>query len=120
MHDQPDINAEQGWVLVPNLIGTPWRQARQLADDCGLCPTSDNPDGPPLAELGWPGGVVAAQHPQSGTRVRRGDKLRLQFLKPPQGPDMAGDREPRHPSPSPLTLTAEALPEHDRDDVVGE
>lgn len=93
---------------VPDVVGKPWREARRQLDECGPFPTSDDPDEPPLAALGWPGGVVASQDPPPGGSVSRGARVVLHLVKPDDNPGTAGVREPRRPMPPPSTLTVEA------------
>jgi hypothetical protein len=77
-------------------------------------PDVDQPGWPPLSALGWPGGVVTAQDPRPGELVPLGHVVQLRVAKPGEGPDPAGVREPRRPSPTPLIATAEAIAEQDQ------
>lgn len=92
-------------VPVPDLIGAAWDVAREIGGDAGLWVTAPDPDGPPLAQLGWPGGVVVAQRPQPGVRVPRGSTLTVWVE---QGPGSAGVREPRRAPGGPPLRHAEA------------
>ena len=85
-------------VVVPHVIGMSWDDARQTLINRGLVAARHDPDGPPLAALGWPNVVVTDQIPESGAKVPAGTPVRL-WLEP--GGGSAGDREPRRPSPEP-------------------
>jgi hypothetical protein len=68
--------------------------------DKHLVGVGPDPDGPPLAALGWPGGVVTDQSPESGARVPAESPVTLWVGR---GGGSAGDREPRRPKPDPLS-----------------
>ena len=53
-------------VIVPDLLGLDWHLARTMGEEAGLWVTGPDPDGPPLAAVGWPGGVVIRQRPEPG------------------------------------------------------
>jgi len=86
-------------VVVPNVIGMRWDDARKALHDLGLVAVSPDPDGPPMAALGWPDGVVTDQSPESGARVLAGSPVTL-WLERGGG---SGVREPRRPKPAPIT-----------------
>ncbi|MER5450316.1 PASTA domain-containing protein [Streptomyces sp. NPDC002766] len=101
-------NADE--VTVPDVVGLIVTQARAVAWQAGLVVAADDPDGPPVGALTWPGvWVVTAQHPAPGSRMRRRGSLVIYFKELPGG--NAGDREPRRPLPYPDGLTAELDPE---------
>ncbi len=85
-------------VRVPAVIGLSWDDAREVLRECGLVAVGPDPDGPPLAALGWPSGVVTDQSPESGAKVPRGSSVRLWVER---GGGSAGVREPRRPRPDP-------------------
>ncbi len=87
-------------VVVPDVVGMLWDDARQVLHEAGLVGVSPDPDGPPLAAMGWPNVVVTDQSPESGARVPAGSPVTL-WLEP--GGGSAGVREPRRPKPSPKT-----------------
>jgi hypothetical protein len=60
-----------------------------------------DPDGPALDAALWHDSVVAQQTPEWGARVPPGFAVRLWITR--RGGGSAGVREPRRPSPSPLT-----------------
>jgi beta-lactam-binding protein with PASTA domain len=80
------------------VIGMSWDDARSVLVDKGLVGISPDPDGPPLAALGWPNTVVTDQTPESGAKVPVGSAVTLWLDK---GGGSAGVREPRRPAPSP-------------------
>lgn len=86
-------------VVVPHVIGMSWDDARQVLHDNGLVGVGSDPDGPPLAALGWPDGVVTDQSPESGARVPAGSPVTL-WVERGGG---SGVREPRRPKPKPKT-----------------
>lgn len=84
-------------VPVPNVIGMTWEEARQVLYADGLLAVSSDPDGPPLAALAWPNGVVTDQSPEPGARVPPGASVILWV----QRGGGSGVREPRRPKPGP-------------------
>jgi beta-lactam-binding protein with PASTA domain len=86
-------------VSVPNVLGMSWDRARQVLSEKTLVAVGPDPDGPPLAALGWPDGVVVDQSPESGAKVPPGASVRLWLES--EGGGSAGVREPRRPSPDP-------------------
>jgi transposase-like protein len=84
-------------VVVPNVIGMSCDQAWRALQAEGLVGVGPNPDGPPLAELDWPDGVVTDQSPESGAKVPPGSTVRV-WVDRGGG---AGVREPRMPPPGP-------------------
>jgi hypothetical protein len=86
-------------VVVPNVIGRSWDDARRALLDVGLVGVGPDPDGPPLAALGWPDGVVTDQSPESGAKVPPGSPVTL-WVERGGG---TGVREPRRPRPAPST-----------------
>lgn len=86
-------------VVVPDVIGMSWDDARQVLHDRGLVGVGPDPDGPPLAALGWPDGVVTDQSPESGAKVPAGSPVTL-WVERGGG---SGVREPRRPKPKPKT-----------------
>ena len=85
-------------AIVPNVVGMTWDDARDVLRDKGLIGMSPDPEGPPLAALGWPNAVVTDQSPESGARVRIGSTVTLWLER---GGGSAGVREPRRPKPTP-------------------
>ncbi|MGW2643114.1 PASTA domain-containing protein [Streptomyces sp. NPDC001348] len=103
-------NADE--VTVPDLVGLIVTHARDVAWAAGLVIAADDPDGPPVRALTWPGvWVVTAQRPAPGSRMRRRGSLVVEFKELPD--DGAGDREPRRPPPELNVLAAEPAPEAD-------
>jgi hypothetical protein len=98
----------RSWVKVPNLIGMRVQDARAALHKQGLMAANGDPDGAPLDPDGpavdaalWQDSVVTQQTPEWGARVPPGFAVRLWISR--RGGGSAGVREPRRPSPSPLT-----------------
>jgi hypothetical protein len=102
----------QSLVVVPNVIGMPWRDACQELTDRKLVPVGSDPDGLPLVAIASSGSVVTDQSPESGAKVPPGSSVTL-WLDRGEG----GVREPRRPAPAPRT-GQRALPEP-ADEAVG-
>jgi hypothetical protein len=86
-------------IVVPNLIGMSWHDARHAVQEVGLFAVAPDPDGPPLATLGGLNGVVTDQSPESGAKVPAGSTVTLWLERGDGG--SAGVREPRRPKPNP-------------------
>lgn len=86
-------------VTVPNVVGLTWDDARRILQSAGLVGVGPDPDGPPLAAVGWPDGVVTDQSPESGAKVPPGSPVTL-WVERGGG---SGVREPRRPKPDPKT-----------------
>lgn len=79
-------------VTVPDIVGLIVTDARAVAWKAGLVITTDDPDGPPLGALTWPGvWVVTGQNPAPGARMRRRGSLAVRFERAPG--TQAGDSE---------------------------
>jgi hypothetical protein len=98
-------------VLVPNVVGLEWIEARDVLAGKGLVAINAHPDTP--TDLGSQGWVVTDQSPESGAMVRAGSVVRLWI----RGDGDAGVREPRRPRPTPRSAR-EMLPEP-RDQAIG-
>jgi PASTA domain len=91
-------------VLVPDVVGIEWIEARDVLAGAGLVAINAQPDAPTdPASRGW---VITDQSPESGARVPAGSAVRLW----PRGDGDAGVREPRRPRPTPRSAR-ETLPE---------
>jgi hypothetical protein len=102
-------------VRVPSLVGLTVPAARKVAWDAGVVVAAEDPDGPPLGALTWPGvWVVTAQHPAPGSVMRRRGSVIVDFRKGPPG-DETRDHEPRWPLPPLNVLSAERDPAEDGD-----
>lgn len=80
-------------VVVPNVVGRSWEDARELLRANRL--TGVGPDGTPLGVLGPPYGVVVDQSPEAGAKVEPGSSVML-WVERGGG---SGVREPRRPRP---------------------
>jgi hypothetical protein len=98
-------------VLVPNVVGLEWIEARDVLAGNGLVAINAQPDAP--TDLGSRGWVITDQSPESGARVPAGSVVRLWL----RGDGDAGVREPRRPRPTPRSAR-EMLPEP-RDQAIG-
>jgi hypothetical protein len=95
-------------VLVPNIVGLEWIEARDLLAAEGLVAINAQPETP--IEPGSRGWKVSDQSPESGALVGAGSIVRLWL----RGDGDAGVREPRRPRPTPRSAR-EMLPEpHDQ------
>ena len=90
-------------VAVPDLVGLTWFDARRTGEEAGLWVSGPDPDGPPLAAVGWPGGVVVKQQPAPGTMASTRSELIVWVERTVD----AGDREPRRPVPPAQQFAAE-------------
>ena len=98
-------------VLVPNVVGLDWIQAREVLAGSELVAINAQPDAATdPASRGW---VITDQSPESGARVPAGSIVRLWL----RGDGDAGVREPRRPRPTPRSSGA-TLPEP-RDQAIG-
>ena len=98
-------------VLVPNVVGLEWIEARDVLAGAGLVAINVQPDAPTdPASRGW---VITDQSPESGARVLAGSVVRLWL----RGDGDAGVREPRRPRPTPISAR-ETLPVP-RDQAIG-
>jgi hypothetical protein len=94
----------QSSIVVPNVVGMTWADARQALRDASLVGVGPDPDAPPLAAaLTLPDAVVVDQSPESGAKVPAGSLVRL-WLE--GGGGSAGVREPRRPKPAPRAARA--------------
>ena len=101
----------QSKVLVPNVVGLEWIEARDVLGRNGLVAINAQPDAPTDPESrGW---VITDQSPESGARVPAGSVVRLWL----RGEGDSGVREPRRPRPTPRSAR-ERLPEP-RDQAIG-
>jgi PASTA domain len=85
-------------VVVPDVIGLTWSDARQLLRTNALFGTDVN--GPALVTDRSPLGTVVDQSPEAGAKVPPGTEVKLWLAR---GGGGSGVREPRRPVPDPLT-----------------
>jgi hypothetical protein len=100
-------------VVVPNVIGKSWDDARHILQSARLVGVGPDPDGPPLGATGWPSGVVTDQSPESGAKVPPGSPVTL-WIERGGG---SGVREPRRPNPAPRA--GRAMRDEVSDEAVG-
>lgn len=98
-------------VVVPNVVGLGWIEARDVLAEKGFVAISAQPDTP--TDPGSQGWVVTDQSPESGAMVRAGSVVRLWL----RGDGDAGVRELRRPRPTPRSAR-EMLPEP-QDQAIG-
>ena len=68
-------------VTVPDVVGIPFHVGRDLANDAGVTLANPDPDGPPIAALGWPGlYYITSQSPAAGTTLYRWDSVEVQIV----------------------------------------
>jgi hypothetical protein len=82
-------------VVVPNVVGRTWDDAREILRGKGLFGVSPDDDSP---AWGGSNGVVTDQSPESGAKVPVGSRVLLWVER---GDGGAGVREPRRPKPTP-------------------
>jgi PASTA domain len=97
--------------VVPDVVALTVDDARDVLLRAGLSAVSADPDGPPLEALRR--GVVIKQDPTQGAVWPAGAPVRL-WIEAAGG---AGDREPRRPTPGPLS--ARELPDELSDEAAG-
>ena len=108
------VAAGSGEAVVPDVVGLLWDDARTVLHRIGLVAVGPDPDGPPLAALGWPDGVVVDQRPGAGAVVPLGSSVTVWIER---GPGSAGVREPRRPKPVPRA--ASGMIDERTDEAVG-
>ena len=96
-------------VTVPDVIGLGWDEAIDVLRGKRLVGVGPDVDGPPLATIGWPGGVVTDQSPESGAKVPAGSPVTLWVERG----GSAGVREPRRPKPDPKVAHEERFESSD-------
>jgi hypothetical protein len=87
----------QARVVVPDVVGMSWEDARLALGVQGLVGVGADPDAPPT-DVSERGMVVTDQSPESGAKVPLGTTVRLWVDRRDGG---AGVREPRRPRPEP-------------------
>ncbi|HEY5224911.1 MAG TPA: PASTA domain-containing protein [Microbacteriaceae bacterium] len=84
-----DDNRTADFVIVPDVVGLRFLEARDVANAAGVSVANPDPDGPPIGAIVWPTNpAVARQHPAPGTVLHRWDSLRVWLLTDLE-PDMA-------------------------------
>jgi PASTA domain len=106
------LPGQHATVVVPNVVGLSWDGARRTLQRARLVAVGADPDGPPLAAIGWPSGVVIDQKPVAGTALAPSSPVTLWIAD--GGGGSAGVREPRRPNPPPRSATEM------RDEVAGD
>lgn len=100
-------------VVVPNVIGMSWDEARDVLGKKDLHAVGPDPDAPPLTALEWPTAIVTDQSPESGAKVPAGSAITL-WVERGGG---SGVREPLRPRPDPRT--GRAMRDELSDEAVG-
>jgi hypothetical protein len=81
-------------VTVPHLVGLTVATARKVAWDAGVVIAAEDPDGPPLGALTWPGvWIVTGQRPPAGAVLRRQGSVVVDFEQTSAGGE-GGYQEP--------------------------
>jgi hypothetical protein len=93
-----ELVQSEGRVEVPDVVGLRWDDADDVLHRAGLVAAGPDPDGPPLAALGWPDGVVIAQRPGPDAMLPVRSMVRVWVER---GRGSAGVREPRRPKAAP-------------------
>ena len=92
--------AEQ--IRVPDIVGMAFHDARDLAAERELALASEDPDGPPISVLAWPGlFFITAQSPPPGSLLGRWESIRVTIVK--DGDGRAGVPSPVVPPQSSLS-----------------
>lgn len=84
-------------VVVPNVVGLSWDEARETLSKKSLRAVGSDPDAPPLDVHEWPTARVTDQSPESGAKVPHGSAVTL-WIERGGG---SGVREPLRPKPDP-------------------
>lgn len=101
------MSESDGRVVVPDLVGLPVDEARDVGHQAAVVVVATDVDGPALGALTWPGvWIVTGQDPDPGSPVQKWDNVRITFRR--ADGNEAGDREPRLPPPNPDDLEAHA------------
>ena len=86
-------------VVVPNVVGRSWTEARELLRVNRLVGYDAEPDGPSLVMGRLSDEMVVDQSPEAGAKVPSGASVKLWLRRRGGG---AGVREPRRPVPDPV------------------
>ncbi|MEO7017783.1 MAG: PASTA domain-containing protein [Leifsonia sp.] len=71
-----DDHRATDFVIVPDVVGLPFLEAREIAFVAGVSIANPNPDGAPVAAIVWPNNpTIQRQLPAPGTVVYRWDSL---------------------------------------------
>ncbi len=99
----PGRGATELSIVVPDVIGMSFDDARQALRQSRLVPVGPDPDGPSLFVLGLSGAVVVNQDPKAGAMSSPGSSVTVWLGR---GGGSAGVREPRRPKPDPKSARA--------------
>ena len=94
--ERASARRRQSSVLVPNVVGKHWYEARRLLHERHLIAVGPDPDAPPLSIADSEHAVVTDQSPESGAKVPPGSSVTL-WVERGGG---SGVREPRVPRPT--------------------
>lgn len=100
-------------VVVPNVIGMSWDDARDTLVRKGLTAAASDADAPPLTVLERPTAIVTDQSPESGAKVPFGSAVTL-WVERGGG---SGVREPLRPKPDPRA--GRAMRDEPSDQAIG-
>ena len=91
---------QRGKIVVPNVVGLTFAEARDVLLDAKLAGVMADEDGTPLSSHGWSAAIVVDQVPEAGAKVPALTRVQL-WVEQSGGGGSAGVREPRRPSPTP-------------------
>lgn len=73
-------------VIVPNLVGMAFHDARDLVAELGVALANPDPDGAPIGAIAWPElFYIATQSPPAGADVGAGESIRVTVRKHDDG-----------------------------------
>lgn len=96
-NDAARSSRRRAWVVVPDVVGMTFADARRRLAGSGLVGLAVDADDLPLEMLDWGDAVVTDQSPEAGAKVEQGALVHLWT----SGGGGSGVREPRRPRPTP-------------------
>jgi hypothetical protein len=69
-------------VIVPDVVGFPFRVGRDRAAECGVAIANPDPDGRSISGLAWPGlFYITSQSPPAGAEVYRWGSVMVEIVE---------------------------------------